>query len=130
MFPFSRKSSSIPRASLLSARPTRLVEAAIVPTENGGAKITVPLKPRRVHRWLLKFPDHANKTFELDPIGLFVWTTCDGKTSVQHLITKVARHLSISPREAEVATLTFLQTLTRKGLIGLEVRDAKKTSRQ
>lgn len=123
MFTFFRpRKPAFSRAQQLSAKPLRLVTADLAPTDNGGAKITVPLKPRRVHKLLLRFPDNAKKTFELDSVGVFVWHLCDGKTSVQSLITKVSKHLKISPREAEVATMTFLQTLMKKGLIGLELR--------
>jgi hypothetical protein len=123
MFSFFRpKKPAFSRAQQLSARPVRLVAAELVPTDGGGAKITVTLKPRRVHRILLRFPENATKTFELDAVGVFVWGLCDGKSSVQSVITRVSRHLRISPREAEVATMAFMQMLMKKGLLGLEVR--------
>ncbi len=126
MFSFFRpKKSAFSRAQQLSAKPVRLVAAELQPIDSGGAKITVPLRPRRVHRLLLRFPENATKTFELDSVGVYVWQICDGKTSVQSLIIKVSKHLKISPREAEVATMTFLQTLMKKGLIGLELRKPK-----
>ena len=90
--------------------------------EGGGGRITVPLRPGRVHRLLLRFPEHATKTFEFDSVGVYVWGLCDGKTSVQRLITQVARKLGISPREAEVATMGFIRMLMKKGLMGMEVR--------
>lgn len=109
----------------MSAKPRRLVSSEVVPVEGGGGKITVQLKPRRVHRLLLRFPENATKTFEFDSVGVFVWGLCDGKTSVQSVIHKVAKHLRISPREAEVATMGFIRMLMKKGLMGMEVRRPK-----
>ncbi|MFN4242204.1 MAG: PqqD family protein [Tepidisphaerales bacterium] len=120
---FRRKPPPRPtRQEQLQARPVRLVEAELTPSEGGGGKITVPVRPGRVHRWLLRFPERATKTFEFDAVGVFVWERCDGKTTLRRLITDVARHLRISEREAEVATMSFLQLLVKKGLIGLAVR--------
>lgn len=119
------KQPAITRAQQLGARPRRLVEAEAVETEGGGARLTVAVTPRGVQKWLLRLPEGTTKTFELDSVGYYVWQLCDGKTSCQALITKVARHLKITPREAEVATLTFVQTLVRKGLIGVEIRERK-----
>jgi hypothetical protein len=120
MFLPSRK-PTITRAQQLSARPYALVEPEIRETEGGGAQLKVKLKPSGVHRWLLRFPEGAVKTFELDAIGLFVWRACDGKTTVEELIRKVAERLKITNREAEVATLTFVRMLVKKGLLGVEV---------
>lgn len=124
------KKPTISRAQQLSAKPRPLVEAKVeelTDEQGGGAKLTVPLRPTRVHRWLLRFPDGATKTFELDSVGYHVWKLCDGKTSIQQLIQKVGRHLKITPREAEVATLAFVQMLVKKGLLGIEVRAPRDT---
>lgn len=120
---FRRQPAQRPtRSQQLAARPVRLVSAELVPTDHGGGRLTVAVRPGRVHRWLLRFPEQATKTFELDAVGVFVWQRCDGKTTLRRLISDVARHLSISPREAEVATMSFLQLLMKKGLLGLVLR--------
>ena len=61
------------------------------------------------------------KTFELDELGKFVWDACDAKTSVRQIIRKLAKRYNLNDREAEVATVAFLKTLTSKGLIGMAV---------
>src|SRR4051812_46776230 len=109
------------RAQMLAARPLRMVEGTLTPTSNGGARLTVPLKPAGIAKVLLRSRDGLTKTFELDAVGLFVWHACDGTLSFEDLVRKVANHLKISHRESEVATGTFIQTLARKGLLGLEV---------
>jgi hypothetical protein len=67
-------------------------------------------------------PPGATKTFEFDAIGVFVWNHCDGRTSVQQIIRKLAAEYRLNLREAEVPTVQFLQTLARKGLIGMRVK--------
>jgi hypothetical protein len=99
----------------------QLVKAELTETEDGGARLKVPLLRTRWSSTFLRVPDGATKTFELDPIGLFVWKACDGKTSVQQIIRKLSKEHKLTLREVEVSTIMFLQTLARKGLIGLEV---------
>ncbi len=108
----------------LAARPLPLVEAEIVKRDDGGAKLKVPMKNTgRWSSWLFRVPDGATKTFELDALGLMVWELCDGKTSVQQIIRKLAKRYQLNLREAQVPTLTFLRMLTKKGLIGMSVPD-------
>ena len=57
---------------------------------------------------------------------MFVWTSCDGKTTVQQMIQRLAKERRLTLREVEVATLQFLQTLTRKGLVGMPVESDNK----
>jgi len=86
----------------------------------------VPVRPTRWASMLLRVPGGMKKTFELDKLGKFVWDECDGKTSVRQIIRRLARRYNLNEREAEVATVAFLHTLTRKGLIGMVVADAEK----
>jgi len=113
------------REDALSARPKRLVEAAPREKSDGGATLNIPLlRPRaRWANWLLRVPDGATKTFEFDAIGLFIWQSCDGGTSVRTIVENLAKRYNLNLREAEVPTVQFLQTLMRKGLLGIETLD-------
>jgi hypothetical protein len=113
-----------PRLSLeqtLAARPLRLVDAQASEREDGGINLRVPLRQMRFG-WLLRVPRGASKTFELDEMGRLVWDHCDGRTTVQQMIRKLSRHYNLNLREAQVATITFLNILTRKGLVGMAVK--------
>jgi hypothetical protein len=112
------------REDALSAKPKRLVDASPREESNGGATLTIPLPQLRARwaSWLLRVPHGATKTFELDAIGLFVWQSCDGQTSVRHIVQNLARRYNLNLREAEVPTVQFLQTLMRKGLVGIDVK--------
>jgi hypothetical protein len=83
-------------------------------------QVTVSLQPTQWAKFVLRAPaGGVKKSFELDELGKFVWDACDGKTAVRHIIRKLAERYNLNQREAEVATVAFLQTLTRKGLIGM-----------
>jgi hypothetical protein len=111
----------ITRLQQLASRPLRLVQGELAESENGGARLRVPLRKRRWSGWLLRLPKDATKTFEFDALGKFVWNHCDGKTSVQQIARKLARTYNVSERESLVATEKFLTTLANKGLIGASI---------
>jgi hypothetical protein len=114
-------------AQMLAARPLRL--SADPPTEHGPGqwRITVPLRPARWASRLLRgggTTRNLTKTFELDELGKLVWDACDGKISVKQIIRQLAARYHLNEREAQVATVAFLRTLMRKGLIGISAKDA------
>lgn len=115
------KTREFSRHDALATKPMRLVEPEIVDLGNGSVKLKVKLKSGGAKRWIFRLPEGATKTFELDSLGLMVWESCDGRTSVQQIIRKLARTYKLNLREAEVPTVRFLQTLVKKGLIGMAV---------
>lgn len=108
----------------LAARPIRSPDATVELLNNGSAKVKAPMRPPRIAGWLFRMPEGATKTFELDSVGVFVWNCCDGRTSVKQIIHKLSKKYGLNLREAEVSSLAFLQTLARKGLIGMQVEKA------
>ena len=121
---FSKKKPKLSPQQALAAKPIKLVEA-VMETHGEGGKLKVPLKGGRFLGFI-KMPEGATKTFEFDSIGLFVWENIDGRTTVQQLIRKVAKHCKFSEREAAVSTNLFLQMLGKKSLIGWNVPEKKK----
>lgn len=125
--------SKLTRQQSLAARPEHRVDATIEPADDGGARLIVKLRGGGGgagagggwRRWLLRLPEGARKTFELDALGLLVWNLCDGKHNVQQIIRRLAKQHQLNLRQAEVATLAFLATLTRKGLIGMPIAKKK-----
>jgi hypothetical protein len=120
-----RKKPKITKQEALAVRPIRLVEGEIVDKDDGGANVKVPLRQRRWAAWFFKVPPGATKTFELDALGRLVWENCDGKTSVQQIIRKLAKRYNLGLREAEVPTVKFLQMLVKKGLVGMQAKEKK-----
>ena len=125
LFGSKKKKGDLTRQDALGAKPEQLVKAKIQVTEDGGAKLTIPLQTTRWTGMIFRLPENATKTFELDELGLFIWNSCDGKTSVQQMIRQLSQQRRLTLREVEVATLQFLQTLIRKGLIGVQVKQGK-----
>ncbi len=129
MFGLGKKKPQMNRGLALAAKPCVVVHAVLQENDSGGARIRVPLRASSgLARWL-PIPANAAKTFELDSVGLFVWRLCDGHNSVQQIIRRLSREHNLTLRETEVATVHFLQTLVKKGLIGLKVRENRKDDR-
>lgn len=94
-------------------KPMRSSQTTLERRADGTARVQVPLKGG----WFIR--PGATRTFELDEIGLLVWDSCDGHNSLQQITRAVADRYRLNLREAEVATMKFLETLARKGLIGM-----------
>jgi Coenzyme PQQ synthesis protein D (PqqD) len=117
---FTNRKSKTPTAEqAMSAKPLRVVEVELKPTDAGGARLIVPMRSTGRFAWLVRAPAGATKTFELDAIGRFVWENCDGQTTVEQIIRNVAKRYNLSLREAQVPTMQFLRILAAKGLIGV-----------
>jgi hypothetical protein len=111
----AKKSPALVREEHLALKPLRAKDAMIERKADGGAMLKLPLRGS----WPFKPPPGATRVFELDEMGLLVWDSCDGSTTLLELIRQIAESYSLNEREAEVATLTFLKTLARKQLIGM-----------
>jgi hypothetical protein len=123
---FFKRKPQLSRQDSLAARPVRLVDVEPVDAGDGVWRITVPLRPPRVARWLAPGMAPRSKTFEFDDIGQWVWTQLDGKSTVEQLIRRLAEKHKLDLRQAETATVSFLQTLARRGLVGFGVDNTKK----
>jgi len=119
---FRSHKPGVTKTQMLAARPTRLVEAQPVAVDDSAWRITVPLAPAGWAGRILRVPAGATKTFELDALGKFVWDACDGRTSVRQLIARLAKRYNLNEREAEVATVAFLHTLVKKGILGMNIK--------
>ena len=117
-----RRKTGPTQQQVLGARPVQLVAPTVAEAADGGVRLTVRLRPRLRWNWLFRVPEGATKTYELDAMGRLVWDLCDGKTSVQQIIRKVASRYNLNLREAEVSTRAFLNMLTRRGLIGVPAK--------
>lgn len=126
MFGFgSKEKKSVSRQEAMAARPVQMIKCELERTGDGGAKLKVPLRQSGFVGKVFRVPEGATKTFELDALGLFVWESCDGKNSVQQIIRRLAKEHSLTQREVEVATISFLKMLVRKGLVGMSVEKRK-----
>jgi len=112
----ARKPAPKTPPSLLAAIPVQnpLARSSPVP---GGLRLTAPLQPSRLSR-LLRAPARE-KTFELDALGTEIWRACDGRTSVEQIITAFARTHRVNLRQSQISVTTYLNTLLARNLIAL-----------
>lgn len=106
-----------------------MVDGTLVDREDGGVDLVVTLRQTKWSGWFFRMPDGAKKTFEMDALGRFVWEGCNGKTTVQQIIRRLAKQYNLNLREAQVATVQFLNMLTKKGLIGMALPEGVGQSR-
>jgi hypothetical protein len=123
---FRRKKPRLSPEEALEAKPVRLVEADMQPLPDGGGMLKVQVRQPKWGRTLFRLPEHATKSFEFDSIGVFVWDSIDGKTSVQQVIKRLAKRYDLNLREAQVPTLKFLEMLIKKGLVGVPMEKKSK----
>ena len=116
-----RKARAPARGALLGAVPLRnaLVRESGVAA---GLRLSAPLRGGALRRALGAAP--PLRQFELDALGAYVWTHIDGRRTVEDLIRDFAADQRVNLREAEVAVLAFLHTLTQRNLVGLRVPGA------
>jgi len=114
-----RAKPKVSRQELLDVVPLRNPEARIEDLDDGRIILRIPVRPRRIVRWLVRDdPDRPTlRSFELDSLGRQVWELCDGKRSVRRLIQRFAKANKLNLREAEVSVLAFLKTLTSRALV-------------
>jgi hypothetical protein len=125
-----KRRPKLSRTEMLAAKPLRLVDADPQPAGERCWRLAVPVRAAPWARWVLRAQPQMTKKFELDELGLFVWNACDGKTPVQRIIRRLSKEYALNSRAAEVSTLAFLQTLGRKGLIGIAATKSKALSKQ
>jgi hypothetical protein len=102
---------------ILRACPARAAGARVRPIDSSGKWQVIHDTPSGKWIKLLGAPPRTTRTFELDEVGKFVWDACDGRTSVDSIVESLVRDYSLHRREVELATIEFIRTLARRGLV-------------
>ena len=116
--------AAMPVDTLRRAKPVRHPNVEWESAEDGSVLLKAPLEGqgRGIAALLarrMSLP--ATKGFELEPIGAFVWTQCDGATTVETIGKRLRERYKMSRVEADTALGAFLQTLSQRRLIVLTV---------
>ena len=61
------------------------------------------------------------KPIQLDEVGTFVWSLCDGDHTVNDLVQELCREYKLNKREVEVSLTQYLQTLGKRGLVAFAI---------
>ncbi len=105
---------------LRKSKPLRNSLAEWELDEHGAITISAPLAEsgKRFERWIQKLAKRpAVKSFELEPVGAFVWTLCDGKHTFDTMSRKLREKYKMSRTEAEASLQAFLYMLSQRGLL-------------
>lgn len=122
MFFRSKKKPRLDAKQALEAKPVRLVDAQMSHLPDGGM-LKVLMRQPKWGRTLFRLPENSTKTYEFDAIGVFVWDSIDGKTSVEQIILRLAKRYDLNMREAQVCTIKFFEMLLKRGLVGVPMKD-------
>lgn len=102
----------------LAALPLRNAAAVVVSDEPQRLVLRIGL----VHGWLArltrpltKLKDH--KLWELVDVDLVLHRQCDGRTTVEDLITRLARDEQLGWNESRALVLSYLMRQTERGLL-------------
>jgi hypothetical protein len=63
----------------------------------------------------------CERSFGLDDYGQEIFAACDGKTNIMKIIKNFAKKHKITIAEAETCVSTFMQTLMKRGIIGIQI---------
>ena len=113
---------------LRKAKPLRNPLVAWESLEDGTAALDAPLAQQgrgfmgMLARWM-KAP--ATKKFELEPVGAFVWSLCDGAHTFDGISRKLRERYKMNRLEADAALSAFLQTLSQRRLVSLTTGNDK-----
>lgn len=129
--PFARRKPRIDRKEALAIVPLR---NPVVDWERTGSEITLTIPVRndglaKVVRKLVRNLPESRKV-ALDEVGSSVWELCDGHRSISEVISSISKDYKLTRREAEASVTMFLQTLAKKGLIGLMSAGGKKSAKR
>lgn len=112
---------SLTRTQAFEARPMAIATIKREPLDQGGQRLMIPYRPSGYQKWLLRIPDTATRKIELDAVGVEVFDMCDGKTAVRQITRRFAKQHQVDLHEAEMAVVTFIRTMMRKGLVSMVV---------
>ncbi len=113
-FLVSRKRKRLTRQESLDARPVRNPDVEWT-ERDGEVLLHVPWAP--VLRSASGAPQRDRK-IQLDELGSYVWTRCDGERTVLSLCESLCDDYKLSYREALVSLTTYLRQLGKRGLVG------------
>lgn len=110
------------------AKPKKNPVVTEIPGEGGAIILEAPLELQGrgflgTIAKKMKAPD--TKSFELEPLGAFVWSLCDGKNTFEAISRKLRDKFKINRMEADAALAEFLRMLGQRRLITMTLGKKK-----
>ncbi|WP_304082855.1 PqqD family protein [Maridesulfovibrio ferrireducens] len=116
------------RGEALACKPVKNLDIEETWTDHNKIILSYPLRLKPIFSdvakkyGLWKEGRPPMKRLELDDMGTMVWGMIDGKNSVRKISAAFAEKYTVLPREAEVATASFLKDLGKRGLIAFSMK--------
>jgi hypothetical protein len=125
--PFVRKKPQLSRDQALRARPVRNPLLKWEKREDGEICLLIPRRQDLVGRALCKaFRAPQYKEIMLDEVGSDIWELCDGKRTVDGIVSVTCGKYKITRRECETSVSTYLKMLGERNLLGFQVGGRRK----
>ncbi len=120
---FYKRGKKMPRKQVFGGVPTRNPSVKAESTE-GGLRLTIS-RDQTVMPWYVRLMPKPppTKTFEMDHVGALVWELCDGKHTIAQIADALADEKKLEMKEAEVALVHYLRTLSKRGIIGIRLEE-------
>lgn len=118
-----KKAPAYTRAQIRKAKPIRNPDLQFVEGDSGEVTLQIPsTSAKGIAKWIAKAGQGpAFREVELEPVGGFVWRNCDGKQTVEGIADRLRKEFKLEKLEAEASLLAFLETLSRRRFILMEV---------
>ena len=117
-----KKRPQIERDSVMQSIPLRNTVITWEMDNKDEVSLVVPQKDKLWVKMASKIFMIPNKrVVVLDDVGSFVWTLCDGKNSIEHIVKRLSNKYSLTRKEAEVSLLTYMRQLGKRGFVGFAV---------
>lgn len=119
---WKHRGPQLDRATSLSAKPVLNQLVKVERDAAGNVLLNIPRRRTALVRVVSKvFKLPPFRRVALDQLGTYVISHCDGQHKVSEIIGGLAAEFQITKREAEVSLLKYLQTLAKRGIIGLAI---------
>jgi hypothetical protein len=112
--------------SMLRAIPVHNTAARIeqVPGSQNTCLSVPVVKPKWVVppvSWFFK--PRNRKTYEIDPVGMFVWERCNGTDTVETIIDAFAARYALTFHESRVSVTEYIRRLIRRGMLAIMMNE-------
>ncbi|MBC8235213.1 PqqD family protein [bacterium] len=117
-----KRPPDIGRENVMRSIPLRNTVITWEMDDKNEVSLVIPQKEKlwvKITSKVFMIPD--KRVVVLDDVGSFVWTLCDGKNSIEHIMKRLCNKYNLTRKEAEVSLLTYMRQLGKRGFIGFAV---------
>ena len=117
-----KRPPNIGRENVMQSIPLRNTAIKWEVDDKNEVSLVIPQKEKlwvKITSKVFMIPD--KRVVVLDDVGSFVWTLCDGKNSIEHIMKRLCNKYNLTRKEAEVSLLTYMRQLGKRGFIGFAV---------